>query len=148
MSEWTTKGISAHEIKQIYRPKGWSNATYKYDLAIIVLKTPITFNKNVQPIQIDTGHPDTKALEGLFRSIPIFFSQIYHCEPPSSRKHSTVVRHSGTIVPFLAELSRTPNKIRAFFPTVTSHTHTNILTDIFEFMTHYDGNMGKSKKFT
>ena len=52
-----------------------------------------------------------------------FFSQIYHCEPPSSRKHSTVVRHSGTIVPFLAELSQTPNKIRAFFPTVTSHTH-------------------------
>jgi hypothetical protein len=56
--------------------------------------------------------------------------------------------HSGTIVPFLAELSQTPNKFRAFFPTVTSHTHTNILTDIFEFMTHYDGNMGKSKKFT
>ena len=53
----------------------------------------------------------------------IFFSQIYHCEPPSSHKHSTVVRHSGTIVPFLAELSQTPNKIRAFFPTVTSHTH-------------------------
>ena len=44
--------------------------------------------------------------------------------------------HSGTIVPFLAELSQTPNKFRAFFPTVTSHTHTNILTDIFEFMTH------------
>ena len=56
------------------------------------------------------------------KKITIFFSQIYHCEPPPPSKHSTVVRHSGTIVPFLAELSQTQNKIRAFFPTVTSHT--------------------------
>ena len=74
MSEWTTSGISAHEIKQIYRPQGWNKATYKYDLAIVVLKTPITFNKKVQPIQIDSGHPDTKALEGLLQSISILFS--------------------------------------------------------------------------
>ena len=77
LSEWdaATPPISAHEIKQIYRPKGWNNATCKYDLAIIVLKTPITFNEKVQPIQIDSGHPDTEALEGLFLSIPILFSQ-------------------------------------------------------------------------
>ena len=66
LSEWTTSGISAHEIKQIYRPQGWNKATYKYDLAIVVLKTPITFNEKVQPIQIDSGQPDAKALEGLF----------------------------------------------------------------------------------
>ena len=78
LSEWNaaTPPISAHEIKQIYRPKGWNNATCKYDLAIIVLKTPITFNKKVQPIQIDSGHPDTKALEGLLKYIQILFSQI------------------------------------------------------------------------
>ena len=75
MSEWTTAGISAHEIKQIYRPQGWNNDTYKYDLAIVVLKTPITFNEKVQPIQIDLGHPDTKAFEGFSQSIPIIFSQ-------------------------------------------------------------------------
>ena len=75
MSEWTTSGISAHEIKQIYRPQGWNNATYKYDLAIVVLKTPITFNEKVQPIQIDSGNPDIKAFEGFSQSIPILFSQ-------------------------------------------------------------------------
>ena len=75
LSEWTTSGISAHEIKQIYRPQGWNNVTFKYDLAIVILKTPITFNKKVQPIQIDLGHPDTKAFEGLLQSIPISFSQ-------------------------------------------------------------------------
>ena len=76
MSEWYIAGYSAHEIKQIYRPKGWNNDTFKYDLAIIVLKTPITFNEKVQPIQIDLGHPDTNAFEGLFQYIPILFSQI------------------------------------------------------------------------
>ena len=76
LSEWDAAGISAHEIKQIYRPQGWNNGTYKYDLAIVVLKTPISFNEKVQPIQIDSGHPDTKAFEGLLQSISISFSQI------------------------------------------------------------------------
>ena len=79
MSEWDAAGISAHEIKQIYRPKGWNNATFKYDLAIVVLKTPITFNEKVQPIQIDSGHPDIKAFEGFSQSIPNFiFSKKYN----------------------------------------------------------------------
>ena len=77
LSEWdaATPPISAHEIKQIYRPKGWNNATCKYDLAIIVLKTPITFNEKVQPIHIDWIDPDTTAFEGFLQSIPISFSQ-------------------------------------------------------------------------
>ena len=75
LSEWDAAEISAHEIKQIFRPKGWNNLTFKYDLAIVVLKTPITFNEKVQPIQIDSGHPDTKAFEGLLQFIPILFSQ-------------------------------------------------------------------------
>ena len=79
LSEWTTSGISAHEIKRIYRPKGWNNHTFKYDLAIVVLKTPITFNEKVQPIQIDSGHPDIKAFEGFSQSIPNFiFSKKYN----------------------------------------------------------------------
>ena len=75
LSEWTTSGISSHEIKQIYRPRGWNNATYKYDLAIIVLKTPITFNEKVQPIKIDWIDPDIKGFEGFLQSIPIQFAQ-------------------------------------------------------------------------
>ena len=78
LSEWdaATPPISAHEIKQIYRPKGWNNATCKYDLAIIVLKTPITFNEKVQRIKIDWVDPDTTAFEGFPQSISISFSQI------------------------------------------------------------------------
>ena len=71
LSEWTTSGISAHEIKQIYRPQGWNNVTLKYDLAIVVLKTPITFNKKVQPIHIDWIDPDIKGFEGFLQSITI-----------------------------------------------------------------------------
>ena len=77
LSEWDAEEISAHEIKQIYRPKGWNNVTYKYDLAIVVLKTPITFNEKVQPIQIDRIDPDMKAFEGFSQSIPILFFQRY-----------------------------------------------------------------------
>ena len=78
LSEWdaATPPISAHEIKQIYRPKGWNNATCKYDLAIVVLKTPITFNEKVQRIKIDWIDPDTTAFEGFPQSISISFSQI------------------------------------------------------------------------
>ena len=75
LSEWDAEEISAHEIKQIYRPKGWNNDTFKYDLAIIVLKTPITFNEKVQPIKIDWIDPDTTAFEGFLQSISISFSQ-------------------------------------------------------------------------
>ena len=75
LSEWDAANISAHEIKEIYRPKGWNNFTYKYDLAIVVLKTPITFNEKVQPIQIDRIDPDIKAFEGFPQSIPILFFQ-------------------------------------------------------------------------
>ena len=75
LSEWDAEEISAHEIKQIYRPKGWNNDTFKYDLAIIVLKTPITFNEKVQRIHIDWIDPDTTAFEGFLQSIPISFSQ-------------------------------------------------------------------------
>ena len=71
LSEWDAANISTHEIKQIYRPKGWNNLTFKYDLAIIVLKTPITFNEKVQPIHIDWIDPDTTAFEGFLQSIPI-----------------------------------------------------------------------------
>ena len=75
LSEWDAANISAHEIKEIYRPKGWNNDTYKYDLAIVVLKTPIAFNEKVQPIQIDRIDPDIKAFEGFPQSIPILFFQ-------------------------------------------------------------------------
>ena len=76
LSEWDAANISAHEIKKIYRPKGWNNVTFKYDLAIVVLKTPITFNEKVQPIKIDSGHPDIKAFEGISQSISIFLKEI------------------------------------------------------------------------
>ena len=69
LSEWDAANISAHEIKQIYRPKGWNNDTFKYDLAIVVLKTPITFNEKVQPIHIDWIDPDINGFEGFLQPI-------------------------------------------------------------------------------
>ena len=60
-SEWNEQ---VHGIQQIYRPKGWNNATLKYDLAIIVLKTPIKYSWKVKAINIDMGLPNVKALRG------------------------------------------------------------------------------------
>ena len=43
LSEWDAAGISAHEIKQIYRPQGWNNVTFKYDLAIYRFASDIMY---------------------------------------------------------------------------------------------------------
>ena len=45
--------VTAHEIFQVYKINDYdSTGKTEHDLAIIILKTPITFNDNVKPIKL------------------------------------------------------------------------------------------------
>ena len=76
----TQYGSSAvHEIKDVYRPKNWNHTSLKYDLAIVVLKTPFEFNEKVQSIKLDIGTNRENKLKGFVEKLMISSFSITDC---------------------------------------------------------------------
>ena len=61
-TEWNT---TAHKIHAIYWPNGWNSTTLKYDLALVITKSPFIYNKHVASIKPELGYPHSNLLKSM-----------------------------------------------------------------------------------